>query len=403
MTVDNVTEKVSGGVAVVAVETSKSTQPTITAQQAWRAARLPVALAAVIVIVAALIAVASGGARGGLLDPEATRVAGGQALARLLRSRGIDVSRVPAPLDSSEVTTFVPLPGLLEADVDPDLLLPRLGRDVVIVGAEDDLLALLRAADPGLDVRAVGDVDVDERRPSCALAQARTAGVARTGGVVYRAPDGIGCYASRGRASVVEVTRNGGRLRLIGAADLFSNARLDEEGNAALALGLLSSRPRVEWVYPRASERPGLEGEPRALVDLLPDVVVLAAIQLLLAAVWVGVWRSRRLGPVVVEPLPVVVRAAESVEGRAGLYRAGRAREHAAQALQAAQRRRLAVALGLGVNPDQSAVVAAVAARTTRDAAAVEMLLYGQPIPDDAALVRLAHDLDILSDEVRAR
>lgn len=378
-----------------------SSQPAITPARAWQAARLPVILTTVIIIAGTLIALLGGGVRGGLLDPEAARVAGGQALARLLEDRGVDVTRVPAPTDSLDVTTFVPVPQLLAEDVDPELLLPRSGRDVVIIGADDDLLALLRRSEPGLDVRAIGDIDVDERRPACELAEAVAAGTALTGGIVYRTTEGTGCYASRGRATLVEVASGGGRLRLIGAPDLFINDRLDEEGNAALALGLLSTRPRVEWVYPRADERPGVEGEPSALVDLLPDVVVLAAIQLLIAAAWVGLWRSRRLGPVVVEPLPVIVRAAESVEGRAGLYRAGRARERAADALQAAERRRLALALGLGVRPEAAALVAAVTARTTRDASAVEALLYGQTFPDDAALVRLARDLDTLDGEVR--
>lgn len=381
--------------------TALSSQPAITPARAWQAARLPVILTLVIVVVGSVIAVGRGGARGGLLDPQASRVAGGQALARLLEDRGVEVTRVPSPTDSRDVTTFIPVPELLAEDVDPELLVPRSGRDVVIIGAGDDLLALLRQTDPGLDVRAVGDVDVDERRPACALPLAVAAGTALTGGIVYRAPDGEGCYASRGRASVVDIATGGGRLRLVGAPDLFINDRLDEEGNAALALGLLSTQPSVEWVYPRASERPGLEGEPRALLDLLPDVVVLAAVQLAIAAAWVGLWRARRLGPVVVEPLPVIVRAAESVEGRAGLYRAGRARERAADALQTAQRRRLALALGLGVRPEPAALVAAIAARTTRDASAVETLLYGQTFSDDAALVRLAHDLDTLDGEVR--
>lgn len=378
-----------------------SARDTLTPARAWQAARLPLSLAAVVVVVGAVIAVASGGVRGGLLDPEAARVAGGQALARLLQESGVAVTRVPAPTGASGTTTFVPVPDLLDPEVDPSLLVPRAGRTVVIVGSQDALLDRIRTADPGLDVRAIGDVAVERRQPACALPPAAVAGVARAGGVAYSAPAGVGCYASRGRASLIEVNRAGGRLILVGAPDLFINDFLDEDGNAALALGLLSSRPRVEWVYPRADERAGVEGDPDSLVDLLPDVVVLAAVQLVLAAVWAGLWRSRRLGPVVVEALPVIVRAAESVEGRAGLYRAGRARGRAAESLQAAVRHRLAVALGLGVNPAASVLVDAVTSRTTRDSSAVEALLYGQQIPDDAALLRLARDLDILDGEVR--
>ena len=41
-------------------------------------------------------------------------------------------------------------------------------------------------------------------------------------------------------------------------------------------------------------------------------------------------WRGRRLGPLVVEPLPVVVKAVESTQGRGRLYRRVRDRAHAA-------------------------------------------------------------------------
>ena len=71
-----------------------------------------------------------------------------------------------------------------------------------------------------------------------------------------------------------------------------------------------------------------------------------------------ALWRARRLGPVVAEPLPVVVRAAETVEGRARLYRRGGARGQAARG--AARRRPVAGsgrALGLPRRADPPAVV----------------------------------------------
>ena len=49
----------------------------------------------------------------------------------------------------------------------------------------------------------------------------------------------------------------------------------------------------------------------------------------------VGVWRGRRLGPIMTEPLPVTVRAAETVEGHGRLYHRLNARDRAANALRA--------------------------------------------------------------------
>jgi hypothetical protein len=75
--------------------------------------------------------------------------------------------------------------------------------------------------------------------------------------------------------------------------------------------------------------------------------VKFGVVQLLVALGVLALWRGRRLGPVVEEPLPVVVRAAETVEGRSRLYRKAGARDVAAEALRRAAVRRLGTALGL--------------------------------------------------------
>jgi hypothetical protein len=120
-----------------------------------------------------------------------------------------------------------------------------------------------------------------------------------------------------------------------------------------------------------------------------------------IAVLLFALWRARRLGPVVAEPLPVVVRAAETVEGRARLYRRSGARGQAAGALRAGVISRLRSQVGLPRGPRPEAVVDAVSSRTGRPAPDVHRLLYGAAPPDDAALVRLADDLDALEREVR--
>ena len=118
-------------------------------------------------------------------------------------------------------------------------------------------------------------------------------------------------------------------------------------------------------------------------------------------------WRARRLGRVVPEPLPVVVRASETVEGLGRLYRAAHARPRAAEALRTAVRGHLAPLLGVGggaaagVEDDRPAMVAAVCARTGRSAPYVTALLYGAEPGDDPSLVALADQLDALEVEVR--
>ena len=112
-------------------------------------------------------------------------------------------------------------------------------------------------------------------------------------------------------------------------------------------------------------------------------------------------WRARRLGRVVPEPLPVVVRASETVEGQGRLYRAARARRRAATALRAAALSRMAPRLGIRRDDGTAAMVDAVVTRTRRSPTDVTALLYGAEPEDDQALVTLADQLDALEAEVR--
>ncbi len=116
----------------------------------------------------------------------------------------------------------------------------------------------------------------------------------------------------------------------------------------------------------------------------------------MLAGLLAALWQSRRLGPPVAEPLPVVVRSAETVEGRSRLYRRARASSDAYEALRAGALARLLPALGLGAEPDYRAVVEAVANRSGRPTAEVHAVLYGPPPSDDAGLVAAADLLDLV-------
>jgi hypothetical protein len=130
--------------------------------------------------------------------------------------------------------------------------------------------------------------------------------------------------------------------------------------------------------------------------DLLPGWVPWAAVQLGVVALLAVAWRARRLGRLVPEPLPVVVRSAETAEGRAALYRSAAARDRAAAVLRAAALRRLGARLGLPATASADQVVTATARAAGRDPVAVRALLLGPAPPDEGALVALADDLDTL-------
>jgi hypothetical protein len=353
--------------------------------------RGPVLVAAALALAGALVGLLSAAGSGGTLDPSSYAPSGSRAVAELLGDRGVEVRRV-GTVDAAQAAAgqgsvlVLPSPGALTLDELEQLA--GAAPQLVLVAPQDDALEAL-----GVPARIGGDADVEGRRPACDLPAAVRAGEADAGGLLYdpTAGDAVGCYATSGSAAVLDVD---GAV-LLGTGDPLTNDRLDERGNAALALGLLGTADRVVWLVPDPA-RDAVGQAPRSLDELLPDRLVLASAQLLVALAVLALWRARRLGRVVEEPLPVVVRAAEAVEGRSRLYRAAAARGSAADALRAGVRERAGRRLGLPPSVDRTALVATTAARTGRDPGTLDVLLYGPAPADDAALVRLADDLRAL-------
>jgi hypothetical protein len=364
----------------------------------WQRARMPLLLVVLLLGLAVVSAVIRNAPPQRPLDPRDASPVGSRALAELLRDRGVAVDAA-APADASFVVTagatsvFVPDPaGLTRRQL---AALAASDADVVVVApSRRDLEAL------GIHAAPTGTVD-ETLRAVCAFGPASVAGPVRFKGGLYAgdATDN-GCYAHGDGVGLFAVDRGTARTVVFGSPQTFTNDWLADEGDAALALGLLGAQPELTWLLPLPPTS-APSGERRGLLELLPDRLLWAVLMLVRAVVVVALWRGRRLGPVVVEPLPVVVRATETVEGRARLLRAARARDTAASALRGAAVSRLRVLLGSGTGAQPAAVVDAVARRTGRPGGEVEALLFGNIPVDDAALVRLANDLDNLEESVR--
>ena len=379
-----------------------ATGPTVTGptvRTAFRSSQWPALAVVAFVVAAVLLALVSARGPSRRLDPDSVGPSGARALAQVLREGGVPVRRletVDEVVEASrpESTLLIPVPqALVERELEQ---LGELASALVVVGAQDEHLKAL-----DLPVEVQSQSAVEQRRPACALEVAARAGDADLGGLTYRATEGTtatGCYAVSGEATLLRVPSRGATL--LGAGSLLTNERLDDRGNAALALGLLSERGgEVLWLVPR----PGRDlpaGARPSFRSLLPDGLGLGVLQLFVALAVVALWRARRLGRVVEEPLPVVVRAAEAVEGRSRLYRAAHARDSASGALRAATRERLARQIGMAASLDPSALVSVVAERAGRDPAAIGALLYGDPPGNDATLVRLVADLRALETDL---
>ncbi|NUR91193.1 MAG: DUF4350 domain-containing protein, partial [Nonomuraea sp.] len=276
--------------------------------------------------------------------------------------------------------------------------LAELRGDLLLVG---DVSGLDQLA-PGVRTE-IGASRERSREPECGMPVAKLAGSVFIGGQVYLTGDG--CYPAGKGSSLVTLQRGSGSVTLVGSGEFMTNQRLAEDGNAALAINLASTRPAVTWLVnspnPAVPELAGEEG--KSLGELIPPGIPWALLMSVVALLLVAFWRGRRLGPVVVERLPVVVRAAETVEGRGRLYRARRARGRAAELLRAGAIDRLTPRLGLGSGAGGHEIVAALAVRTGRDAQEIGAALYGPPPADDAGLVALATYVDFIERTVSER
>ncbi len=389
--------------------TAAPTSTAATARQVWTRTR-GLVLALVILIAAgiAIAALHTTNSQHGGLDPRSADQNGTRAVAQLLTSQGVS-TRVVTTLDEAtaaagpDTTLLITVPDLLTEGQQRQLrahTAPSGGRTILIAPTAPSLDVLA----PG--VHAEGPASVKPRDPGCTQPAATNAGSASTGGVRYSAPDerSDGCYPAAGLPTVFRIPGPGqGDTVLLGAPDLLVNDHLDEEGNASLALHLLGTRPHLVWYLPSLGDPSATDGGTRSFFDLIPSGWLWATLQLALAAALAAIWRARRLGPLVTERLPVAVRASEATEGRARLYRKANARDRAAQTLRSAGRTRLAPLLGVAASAAHSpdVLIPAVSARIPGTGRDPLSLLFGPTPADDAALVRLADELDALEREVR--
>jgi hypothetical protein len=380
-----------------------STSLDLSPRRAWQAGRAPLGVVLLVLMAVALLALLRSGSPTGFLDPRAVDRPGSRALAEVLRDEGVRVQLARTTDEvvswsSDDSTILLATPGLLVTEQLDRL--ERTGADLVLVTPEDEALEVLAP-----DISVSGAVDSERRRPACALPAAGRAGTTEMGGLAYEArrPDegeAFLCYATGDSAPLAQVRNADRTVTALGDPQILTNDRLDDEGNAALAMNLLGAHETLVWYLPSLGDVPAGAQE-ESFYSLLPEGVGYALAMLAVALVVLAAWRMRRLGPVVPEPLPVVVRAAETVEGRARLYRRAGAADKAAATLRRAARLRLAPLAGLPRSAPPDAVVHALAARAGRAPGDVGNLLYGAAPTDDTALVTLADALDALDREVR--
>ncbi|MGE2732120.1 DUF4350 domain-containing protein [Mycolicibacterium vaccae] len=378
--------------------TQPSTAVGPTVRERLRASRWVVLALVVVVAVATLTTLLTEVRPGGRLDANSTSAEGAHALIALLREQGVEVVVADTVADvEREARDGTLVVAAQTFHLFDDEQLRRLGEvpgDRLLLeplGKTRELLA------PRL--RRTESVQFGGLSPDCDLREATRAGTVSFGAAdSYEATDDTSvtrCYDG----VLARYQDDGRTITVVGSAVFVMNAGLLEEGNAALALNLTGTSPRMIWYAPQRSEGGETRGD-ASVFDLVPPQAHWLVWQLVVVVALLALWRGRRLGPLVAEQLPVVVRASETVEGRGQLYRSRRARDRAADALRTAALQRMLPRLGLHPGASPATVVHAVAQRCGIDPRVLTHTLYRSPPATDTDLVNLARALDDIERQV---
>ncbi|MER7415200.1 DUF4350 domain-containing protein [Micromonospora peucetia] len=375
--------------------------------------------------------------------------------------RETDTLRALLAARSPAATLFVPTPALLHPDTVGALdSLPSATRLVLVDPPRRVLAAVGLPMEPAGRRWAAQAVGPDARGLACPLPELRQLGRVAVGLQRYAVAPGSSapvrfCFAD-GLALLPRLPES---TVLVGASDPFRNDRIDEWDNRAFATALLGGSGRVVWLDldgpeppptfgngssgspawsptpggstgnggpgsgngdgapGRPGENPGggsddeNQGEgdgerdsqadgsdpPNPLWSAFPSWLWALLAQLAVAALLAALWRARRLGPPTPEPLPVTVRSAETVLGRARLFQKAGARDAVARTLRTAALDRLTPRLHLPPTAPPADVAAAVAARTGDAPGWTDEVLHGAEPETDQDLLDLARALDRLT------
>jgi len=344
---------------------------------------------------------------GGGLEADNAGPAGAKGVAEVLRQQGVDVT-ITSTLDATEDAITDPATTTLflydrDAFLNEEQYEKATGLADTLVLLDPSYMAVDAAA-PSVALAGLAEGTVTAQ---CDVFAATQADEIASDGVGFRivGDDALaeGCFPSNEKGSddvysLVRIEEPAKTVSVLGSVSALSNEFIGDRGNASLALNLLGENKSLVWYIPGIGDLLG-ETAP-TLGELSPPWVTPTILAILLGGITAAIWRGRRFGPLVIENLPVVVRASETMRGRARLYQANSSRLHALDALRIGTVTRLAAACGLPRVADVDDVIATVARVSGRDIHSVRSLLLDAHPETDRELVSLSDDLLELEREV---
>lgn len=358
-----------------------------------------VAIIGVIVVIAAIgIALAQSGQNTDAMAADNATPSGGKALVEVLRHEGVTVI-VASSLEEAEdavrdpdTTTLFLYDASFYLDEDQTERALELAATTVVLQPSYEALEQI-SPDLALAGYMSGTHEAD-----CSVDAAQTAEQITTTGDGYRILDGDaeGCFADGDVFSLVQLDG----YTVLGATEALTNGQILEQGNAALGLNLLGANDTLVWYLPSAED---YDTDVATSGELSPPWVLPVTLTLFLVGLAAILWRGRRLGPLIVENLPVTVKASETMQGRARLYERANARLHTLDSLRIGTIARLAALCGLPVLATVDEVIATCAGIAALDPSVVRSLLVDAQPTSDRELVQLSDELLRLEQTVAHR
>ncbi|WP_439033215.1 DUF4350 domain-containing protein [Gordonia terrae] len=362
-------------------------------------------------------------------DPDNAQPTGARALARILDDHGADVRQVrglddftDAPRPDSGTTVVVSSTSALNPGTTQQFRdRVRDAHRVILVAPDNTVLSAL-----GLPVTSgfgAGPAAVAAGCRTSEIAETDIVGYSPFGYVPTSTPPAVtACFTADTASNLVIVPGNADRPEVvIVSGDLVTNEQLADHDNAGVAVRVFASSNDILWYIPLFTDEVDTDDEESDIPEAVGPLILLAVFGVLVLMLW----RGRRFGALVTEPLPAVVKAIETTRARGRMYHRAGADARAAAALRIHTLCSLASFLGLpfdatratdalsqpdwestvarteNTDPSVQAIVVAVAGASHRDPGEVHALLAG-PLPADAAgLVHFTAALTALEKEVR--
>lgn len=332
----------------------------------------------------------------GTLNPESPGPHGAKALAELVRDQGVDIEVTRSRLGAADAldsgTTLVLTDPYALTDEAAKTLIDSAERVVLLTSSARMLRLLDLGEDAPTESGALSENSTVDAQ--CSLPEFARVGRIDAERMFTPASNVDGCFREpTGASAVLRADVHGRTITLVEGTHLLSNEALAENGNAALGLALLAQQDRVLWYVPSFADGDVTAGDGATLGDLTPGWISPAILLLLIAGIAAIVWRGRRFGPLVAESLPVTVRAAETMQGRARLTAKAADAPHAAAVIRTGTLTRLAARLALSPRASVPEIADAASDRLQVPRASLYDLLGGPPPQSDNELIELARRL----------